>query len=72
MPYEYQITFKLSQVVNVFANDSKEALEKARSEISIEEKKLKDFSYKVKKMRAQAEPERTSEIPFGKNKKKRG
>ena len=65
--YPYSITFKFSQQIEVFATDSKEAIQKAREQIKVDEKEMNSFGYTVKRKPLGSEPEKTSMIPFDKH-----
>jgi hypothetical protein len=65
MEYPYSINFKFSQQIEVFAKDSKEAIDKARAQIKVDEKEMNSFGYSVKKkpMGSEDVPQSTR-LPF--------
>ena len=65
MDYPYSITFKFSQQIHVFAKDSKEAIDKARAQIKVDEKEMNSFGYSVKKSPAGSEDvQQSTRLPF--------
>jgi hypothetical protein len=65
MDYPYSITFKFSQQIEVFAKDSREAIDKARAQIKVDEKEMNSFGYSVKKKPAGSEDVlQESRLPF--------
>jgi hypothetical protein len=64
MDYPYSITFKFSQQIDVFASDSKQAIDKAREKIRVDEKEMNSFGYSVKRKPAAGDIEQETRLPF--------